>query len=129
MLALHHVRRIETYYDSYHLTTLHTVIPDFATRIRRPFEAGIRDCEEGKNGKDVEPSDGDHPRFFDRYLRGIERFTAILDALEARDADLDAVEAETAGALRRQRNLALAGIAVTVILAALGIALTLLLAG
>ena len=131
VLTMNRIRQIEKYADSYQISTLHTVITDYAVRIRQPFEEAVQQCDGAKQGKDVEPEHVDlHPGFFAEYKTALKKFDSVLDVLHAYDKDLIAVEKETcmreveaATRYRKQRNYAFVGF----ILAVIGIILTIVL--
>ena len=136
ILALNRIRQIEKYVDSYRISTLHTVIADYAVRIRQSFEEGVQQCDGAKQGKDVEPERVDqHPVYFAEYKASLEKLDSVLRVLHSYDKDLVAVEAEAnAGDTRaskdylKQRNWALIGIAATVVTAIIAIIVTVRLA-
>lgn len=143
ILALNRIRQIEKYVDSYRMSTLHTVISDFATRVRQPFEEGVGQCDSAKQGKDVEPEKVEqHPVYFAEYKVALDRLDSVLSVLHAHDKDLVAVEedtrnreaeaaardARTANEYLKQRNYALIGIVVTIVTAIAAIIVTIWLA-
>lgn len=129
VITLNRIRQIEKYADSYSVSTLHAVISDYATRVRRPFEEGVRQCDGAKQGKDVEPDKTEqHLTFFAEYRASILKLDSVLEVLHAHDKDMAAVEDEARQQYRKQRDWALWGIVATVITAIVAIVITLWLA-
>ncbi len=128
ILALNKIRQIDRYVDSYRVSTLHTVIADYAVRVRKIFEEAVQQCDGAKQGKDVEPESIDqHPVFFAEYKLSLEKFDSILNVFHTYDKDLIAVEEDASKNYHKQRNWALWGIAATIITALIAIILTILL--
>jgi hypothetical protein len=132
ILAISKIREIETYVDSYRISTRYRVIPDYTNCVKIPFDEARRQCDDAKKGKDVEPEEiNQHPAFFEEYEKALEVFMAILGIFQRYRPGLDDVEkaarehdAAEVQKFRRQRNWALVGIAVAVALAAVGILVT-----
>jgi hypothetical protein len=132
IIALNRIREIERYVDSYRISTIYKVIHDYATRIRKPYTDAVKKCDEAKQGKDIEPEKTDeHPVFFAKYEAAISELDSVLEVLHNSDEGIREVEeatlkkeSEAAKQYRKQRNLAIIGIGVTLIVGIIGVVVT-----